>query len=384
MRLAAFLPIFALSTMLIAKDMTEGKVTAKSLSKLTFAPDGTLFIGDSIGARIFALDLGDKTPVATVKPLTVNDLESKIGPMMGADAKDVLVHDMAVNPVSKNVYMTVSRGKRGFKTQWQLPNDAANASVLLKITPAGEISEVKLDKVKHSSIEISNPLPEGKLVNTWKKPQESERSDVVSDMHYLDGKLYVAGLSNEEFASTMRIFSYPFDSAQSTQLEIYHGAHGQWETESPVRSFLPYTINGKKHLIASYLCTPLVLFPVDTLKDKTKVKGTTIAELGFGNQPVDMVMFRGSADPRPGQQSTKEYLLIVNSTRGLMRISAEELAKPHTPITSKAEAWTGVKMEQERGQGVLMAENFGEKHLLMLQRNPLTGALNLWSAQVSQ
>jgi hypothetical protein len=376
MRLAALLSIFALSSLLVAKDMTEGKVTAKSLSKLTFAPDGTLFIGDSIGARIFALDLGDNTPVATVKPLTINDLESKIGPMMGTDAKDVLVHDMAVNPVSKNVYVTVSRGKRGFRAGWQLPNDAANASVLLKITPAGEISEVKLDKVKHSSIEITNPIAEGKPAASWKKAPESERADVVSDMHYLDGKLYVAGLSNEEFASTMRIFSYPFDSAQSTQLEIYHGAHGKWETESPVRSFLPYTLNGKKHLIASYLCTPVVLFPVDTLKDKTKVKGTTIAELGFGNQPVDMLTFRG--------QGGKEWLMVVNSTRGLMRISAEELAKPHTGITTRADAWTGVKIEQERGQGVLMAENFGEKHVLMLQRHPLTGALNLWSAQVSQ
>lgn len=353
-----------------AKDWTEGALKARSFSKMTFAPDGTLFVGDAIGARIYALDLGDKQAVAAPAALEIADLEAKIGSLLGADAKDVLIHDLAVNPVSKNAYLTVSRGKKNFTKEWALANDAANANVLLRITPAGAIDEVKLDKVKHTWVEIANPIAEGKPAASWKKAPESERADAVSDMRFANGKLYVAGLSNEEFASTMRVYDYPFTAgAASVRLEVYHGAHGKWETESPVRSFLPQTIQGKPYLLTSYLCTPVTLFPVDELKDKAHVKGTTIAELGFGNFPVDMVAYR---TPRG-----KDWVLIVNSTRGLMRISAEELAKPHAAITTQAGPGSGAKFEQVRGQGVLAAENYGDKHLLVLQRNIYTGSLAL-------
>ncbi|MDX2149815.1 MAG: hypothetical protein SFV54_03705 [Bryobacteraceae bacterium] len=355
------------------KEWAEGPLGARSLSKMTFSPDGTLFIGDSIGARIYALDLGDTQAATIAKPLSVTDLEGKIGAMIGADAKDVLIHDMAVNPISKNAYLTVSRGRRNWPKAWGLANDAANASVLLRVTPAGVIEEVKLDKVKHSSVEIVRPIAENKPAASWKKPPESERADAVSDLRFANGKLYVAGLSNEEFASTMRVYDYPFASAGSmVRLEVYHGAHGKWETESPVRSFLPQTINGKNYLLTSYLCTPVTLFALDDLKDKAHVKGTTIAELGFGNHPVDMVAYRSQG---------KDWVVIVNTTRGLKRISAEELAKAHAPITKPVEQDAGAKFEQVRGAGVLAMENFGEKHVLLLQRNIYTGELALvtWS-----
>src|SRR5215831_16472792 len=97
-----------------------GPVKARSYSKLTFGPDGILFLGDSVGAKIYALDLGDRTPAAAVKPLQVADLEGKLAGMLGIDARDVLIHDMAVNPISKNTYLTVSRGRRNFSIEWQL------------------------------------------------------------------------------------------------------------------------------------------------------------------------------------------------------------------------------------------------------------------------
>src|SRR5436189_3830500 len=126
----------------------DGAIKAKSYSKLAFSPDGILFVGDSIGARIYALDLGDRQRQDAVKPLQVGDIEGKIAAMLGADPRDVMIHDMAVNPMSKNIYLTVSRGRRAFTGQWQLPNDVANASVLLRVTPAGAIEEVRLDRVK--------------------------------------------------------------------------------------------------------------------------------------------------------------------------------------------------------------------------------------------
>ena len=74
--------------------------------------------------------------------------------------------------------------------------------------------------------------------------------------------------------------------SDGTSVEIWHAAHGQFETRSPVYTFVPYTIDGEQNLIAGYLCTPLVKFPIDNLQPGAKVMGTTIAELGNRNRPL--------------------------------------------------------------------------------------------------
>ena len=54
-------------------------------------------------------------------------------------------------------------------------------------------------------------------------------------MAFIDGRLFVAGLSNEEFASKLRSVPYPFAAVDNgTSVEIFHGNHGQLETRSPV------------------------------------------------------------------------------------------------------------------------------------------------------
>jgi hypothetical protein len=75
------------------------------------------------------------------------------------------------------------------------------------------------------------------------------------------------GLSNEEFSSKLRSVSYPFNTVDNgASVEIFHGNHGQFETRSPVYTFVPYKVKGETNLIAGYLCTPLVKFPVNSLK----------------------------------------------------------------------------------------------------------------------
>ena len=131
-------------------------------------------------------------------------------------------------------------------------------------------------------------------------------------MAFVDGKLIVAGLSNEEFASKLRSIAYPFAAADpGTSVEIFHGNHGQLETRSPVYTFVPYTIDSKPHLIAGYTCTPLVKFPMTACSPATKVVGTTIAELGAGNRPIDMIVYK---------KDGKEFLLMSNTSRGVMKI----------------------------------------------------------------
>ena len=50
-------------------------------------------------------------------------------------------------------------------------------------------------------------------------------------MAFVDGRLFVAGLSNEEFSSKLRSVRYPFATADNgASVEIFHGNHGPFET----------------------------------------------------------------------------------------------------------------------------------------------------------
>jgi hypothetical protein len=137
----------------------------------------------------------------------------------------------------------------------------------------------------------------------------------ITHMAYIDGNLFVSGLSNEEFASKMRVIPYPFRVADAgTSVEIYHGSHGQLETFSPVFTFVPYEIDGEPSIVASYLCTPLVKFPISALQPGGKIQGTTIAEFGNRNRPIDMIVY---------EKDGQDYILLSNNQRGVMKVPTE-------------------------------------------------------------
>jgi hypothetical protein len=63
----------------------------------------------------------------------------------------------------------------------------------------------------------------------------------------------VAGLSNRSFASTLRVYDYPFSGkAQATTIEMYHPVHNQIETRAPIRSMTVMSIAGEPTLVAAY------------------------------------------------------------------------------------------------------------------------------------
>ena len=133
----------------------------------------------------------------------------------------------------------------------------------------------------------------------------------------MNGNLLVAGMSNEEWSSALRSIPYPFNTAaKGTQLQIWHASHGRYETQSPVRTFVPYTMGGQQYVLAAYTCTPLVKIPMTDLKPGAQVKGVTIADLGVGNQPLDMV---------PYVKDGHEYILIANSSYGVVKLHADTL-----------------------------------------------------------
>jgi hypothetical protein len=111
-------------------------------------------------------------------------------------------------------------------------------------------------------------------------------------------------------------------------IKIWHSAHGRYETASPVQAFIPYTIDNQQQILASYFCTPLVKIPVKDLTPGAKVQGQTIAEMGSGSRPLDMVSYR---------KDGHEYILMSNTTRGVMKFQADSLGS-YKPITPPAAA----------------------------------------------
>ncbi len=194
--------------------MKEGAPDIRQAGALAFAPDGVLLVGDTLGAAVFAIDTGDKT-ASDAKSVNIEGVNEKIAAMLGVGVEETLINDMVVNPQSGNLYLSVSRG-RG-------PDAAA---LIFKADSKGAISEVGLSKVKFANVAFAN-APESKEGN------RNPRLSAITDIQYLDGKVVVAGLSNEEFASKLRVLKYPFDgSVDSTSIEVYHGAHGKLETAS--------------------------------------------------------------------------------------------------------------------------------------------------------
>lgn len=344
-------------------------LTPRSMGVMTFGPDGILFVGDSIAGKVYALDLEDRTPGKIEKAPRMYDLEGLLGAALGVPATDIMVHEMAVNPISYNTYFTVSRGRSAWKSSFEFPNDIANADQLVRMTPSGKIELVSLKNVSHSTYNLPNPITPG-IKHRWKDAET--RVDAISDMIYQKGKLYVAGLSNEEFASTLRMLPFPFNGkGKSSAVEVYHGAHGEYETHAPIRTMVPYTLNGKDYVVAAYLCTPLALFEEGKLVDGAKVRGLTIAELGSGNSPIDMVHIKSKG---------KDLLLMANTNRTLMLFQPADIEKAASGegINEQIEHRAGVSATELSGIGIQQMDMLSDKYLQIAQRLP-SGKMALYA-----
>ena len=329
-------------------DMTEGKVTFKSLGPLAFGPDGILFAADTRAAAIVAIDTGDTKAATKGQLLQAKGINQTIAALLGIPADQILINDLAVNPISHQAYLAVSRGRGP---------DAV--PVLLRVKTDGQAEVVSLDKIKYSRAELPDAPVEG--VKGQGNQQSSARQESITDIAFFDGRVLVAGLSNEEFASTFRSIPFPFKTvANGTSVEIYHGSHGRFETRSPIRTFVPLKIGNEAQLLAAYTCTPLVQLPISALKPGAKLKGKTIAELGNHNRPIDMIVY---------EKNGKSFLLLANSSRGVMKISTDHIENMEGITSPVSDGTKGLPYETIAGwTGIDQLDRFDEKNALVLRR----------------
>ena len=289
-------------------------VELKSAGPMTFGPKGVLFIADPVEAKVYAVETGETEKSKSAAKLSVDSIGSKIAAMMGAEAKSVRINDLAVSPLTGNAFLSVTR---------QASDKSEVAIFKISATKKDpKIKLVDLSKAKATSTTLPNAV-EGK-----KSRGRNQRMSSITDLMFIDDELFVAGLSNEEFSSNLRAVPYPFKSdkkANGSSIEIFHGAHGRFETRSPIRTFAAYDIAGETNILAAYTCTPLVRIPVSSLKPDSKVKGTTVAELGNRNRPLDMIVYK---------KGNENFILMANSSRGVMKIKLKEVGK-QIGITSR-------------------------------------------------
>ena len=328
--------------------------TMQSIGPLSFGPQGVLYAADPLGATIYALDLGASARGGAQGTANVDGIDTKIAAMLGTDSAGITITDLAVDSRTRNSYISVMRGR-----------GADAKPVIFRVDGAGKIALVGFDALQFTSVALPNPVDANPAA-----ARGNPRMQAVTDMAFQDGKLYVAGLSNEEFSSKLWAVPYPFASAdRGSSVEIFHGNHGRLETRSPVYTFVPYAIGNEPHLIGGYLCTPLVKFPLSSLAPGAKVRGTTIAELGAGNRPIDMVLYK---------KDGAEYLLMANTARGVMKIPTASFGT-EPAITEPVKGTAGVKYETIASMtGVQQLDLLDARNAVVLARGA-NGALNLQS-----
>ena len=319
--------------------MEKGAATLKSVGPMAFGPDGILFVGDTKAACIFAIGTEEKSGNPADAKFDVKELNKQVSAALDSEKAQII--DLAVNPKSGTVYLSAT--------------DGANPAIL-KVDFAGKVSKVSLDAIKFSKITLPNP-PEDKVVGSGRRARNN-RKDSITDLAYSEGRVLVSGLSNEKEASTVRGIPFPFIEAEKgSPLEIFHGAHGRSESYSAIRTFVPFNIDGEPSLLAGFVCTPLVKFPVKNIVDGKKIKGTTVAELGNRNRPYDMIVY---------EKEGKNFLLMANSARGVMKISTENLGK-NEGLTERVKGTAGQSYETVKDlEGVVQLDILNDKHAVIL------------------
>ncbi|AMM21524.1 hypothetical protein AX769_16970 [Frondihabitans sp. PAMC 28766] len=346
--------------------------TLLSAGPVLFAPDlaadGTavLFAADVAKATVFAFQLPAETPAADAE-VRVDHLGTKVASLLGVEPADALIRGITVHPASHAVYLSVSRG-----------HGAEAAPAVVRVGTDGEFSVVELDALPATSFELDDaPAADDERMDvylTGTEPNSTQREfngvtldiaqvplqrSTITGLAWVDGTLFVAGLSNEEFTSRLRQIRYPFDGAATeTSVEIYHVDHGKYETQSPIRALTSFDDGAS--ILATYTCTPVAQFSVADLTGSGLVRGRTVAELGPMNQPFSIVSY-----DRDGE----EYLLVSNTRHPLLKIPASSIAGQEAldlPLSDDG-ASRGVPRDELDHPGVTWMANLDRSHIVVVQ-----------------
>jgi hypothetical protein len=194
----------------------------RSAGAMTFGPDNVLFIGDITGSTVhaFALPDTDLTPQTGVElgnfhnfeeVTLVQGLDLKLAALLGTTYDNIVINDMVVHQPTQQILLSVERGR-----------GADVMPAIVKINH-GRLELLKLDGIPHSKVSVPDEPGE-----TARLEFEPQRVYAITDVKYYNGEVFVTGISNHRFASTLYRIPYPFTGQKATTtVEIWHPVHGE-------------------------------------------------------------------------------------------------------------------------------------------------------------
>lgn len=358
----------------------DAKLDLKFAGALEFSDVGTLFVGDNYNGAVYAFDMTDGTAPDQVVPVNIGDIDVKIADTLGVPKSALAINDMAVHPVTAEIFISVSR-IGNFESTPAIMKVSQDASIEMLDLSAVSFEKQALD---HFPDQQTTFRPRGlgtgaPLVRDTAKGNITLSSLAIMDMEFHDGELFVAGVAFDNFLSTLRRMSYPFDSAQkAANVEMYHISHDQFETRAPIRAMSIQEIDGKTQLVAAYTCSPIVLIDLDEVVDGAKISARTLMDYGNG-QPIDMVSYamQGQEMLFLTSNSRSPHVIPVSTlnnattyTKGDLPGGGKSDMMPIMPVgdTGKAVMFDGMSMQ---------IDNLGDSLFVSLTRDMYTGSLNM-------
>ena len=326
----------------------------KSAAKLAFDDAGTLYIADWKAARVYAVKV-PAAAAAPARPFNLRDIGKPIAAALKLKETTLHFHDLAVQPGTGMAYVSVTAGGQ---------------AAVVAIDAAGQVRRLATGALK-SFIAIVDPPASGEAF--WRDLPAPALT--VTDLKVHDAKLYLAGLSNRNFASTLRVFDLPFNGkGRAATVEMYHPVHNQVETRAPIRAMSFATIDGVPSMVAAYTCTPLVLIPLHAIEDGAHIVAKTIGEMGWGSAPVGMVSYK---------LGDMEMVLLANSSRAADLMSVSDIAAQarlpglRDPVSVPDKPYAGIRGTMAPMSALMRVDNLDDKLLLAMRRDDTSGAMQL-------
>lgn len=368
------------STVPVAGFSQDSQIDIKFAGALEFSETGTLFIGDNYNGAIYAVDMTDGKAPEQVKPVNVGDIDVKIADVLGVARSAVSINDMAVHPVTAEIFISVTR-----------IGNFESAPAVMKVAQNGKIEMMDLSSMPFQKQTLNNypdqettfkPRGLGKnppLVRDIAKGDIKLSSLAIMDMEFYEGELFVSGVAFDNFLSTLRRIPYPFTTEQAAaNVKMYHISHDQYETRAPIRAMSIQEIDGKPQLIAAYTCSPIVAIDLDEIVDGAKITARTLMDYGNG-QPIDMMTY----STKDGDMlfltnnSRSPYVIPVKSLNGAKGYTQGDLpAGGRSDLSPVMPVGATGKTVMFDGMSLHMA-SLGENLFVSLTRDMFTGSLNM-------
>jgi len=330
--------------------LERGTPEIQSAGALAIGPDDVLFVGDTKSAIVFAISTGDTQEQPDGANISIENIDQAISDLCGTDAT---INDLAANPRTGATFLSVTTD---------------DGPAICRVDAAGKLTQLSLTDIPFAQA-ILPDAPEDKIVQQGRR-KKNPRDDTITDIAFYEDRILVSGLRAGDAPSSVREFSFPFSSIdKGTGIAIYHAAHGREEDYAAARTFVTLMIDGEPNLLAAYTCTPLVKIPLNELRETSQsVQGTTVAELGNWNRPLDMISY---------SKDGADYLLLSNSNRGVMKITTSGLSGSDglsEPV--KGGGTAGQTFETIASlDGVIQMDKLNDDHAIVLMKTD--GGINL-------